>query len=130
MPFLELKRVMQFARLKKHQIKLYQVSNLGHPDQKSNAQPLEPSTMLKLYYFSIFLINLVKILLQRIVGHSTRQVVALLALRPRAPDGGPLLLAVDALQPGPSLQLIPDVGRKEPLQEVQIGSVLIRSKCC
>ena len=79
--------------------------------------------MLKLYYFSIFLINLVKILLQRIVGHSTRQVVALLALRPRAPDGGPLLLAVDALQPGPSLQLIPDVGRKEPLQEVQIGSV-------
>ena len=84
--------------------------------------------MLKLYYFSIFLINLVKILLQRIVGHSTRQVVALLALGPRTPDGGPLLLAVDALQSGPSLQLIPDVGRKEPLQEVQIGSV--RSKCC
>ena len=54
--------------------------------------------MLKLYYFSIFLINLVKILLQRIVGHAAGQVVALLALGLGAAHGGALLLAVHALQ--------------------------------
>ena len=70
-------------------------------------------------------LELVEMLLQGTLAHSAGQVVALLALRPGAPDGGALVLAVDAFQSATAAHLLLDVLRKESRQSLVVFSPLV-----
>ncbi len=71
-------------------------------------------------------LELVEVLLQRAVPHPAGQVVALLALRPGAPDGGALPLAVDALEPVAPPDLRPDVLPEKAPQPLVLLPALVQ----